>query len=219
MKIRTEINAARRFVGDISNYLQVSEVATSNAVRGETAHLKSALRDDVKSAGLGSRLANTWRSQLYPETGASMDAAGFIWSKAPHIVEAFEKGVVITAKGGKYLAIPTENAPKRIGRLSVTPQLYEQHRGNLVFVKGKNGKAFLVAEVQASYRKKDGAFTGFRKVGKRSAATGNRVTTVVMFLLIPQARLKKRLEPRGIFDRSQGRLAERLYEEKRKLLR
>ena len=38
--------------------------------------LKIAMRTQVKSAGLGSRLANTWRGDVYPKAKNSVSAAG-----------------------------------------------------------------------------------------------------------------------------------------------
>jgi hypothetical protein len=50
--------------------------------------LKAELRgaERAVTAGLGQRLANTWRSRTYPEGQQSVAAAGFVWSKAPNLI-------------------------------------------------------------------------------------------------------------------------------------
>ena len=91
-----DFRQAKRIGSDIKRYLQVSERATSAAVKAETNALKKSLRADVEKAGLGRRLANTWRSETYPGSGkVSMNASGFLWSKAPKIIEGYDKGGVI----------------------------------------------------------------------------------------------------------------------------
>src|SRR5579875_3462666 len=80
------------------------------AMRQVTEGLKSDLRSDVVDAGLGQRLANTWRGKTYPEAGASLEAASFVWSKAPNIIDAFDRGVTIRSNRGFWLAIPTPAA-------------------------------------------------------------------------------------------------------------
>jgi hypothetical protein len=42
-----------------------------------------------------------------------LDAASLVYSKAPQIIRAFDDGAVIRSGRGRFLAIPTENAPGR----------------------------------------------------------------------------------------------------------
>ena len=53
---------------------------TREAGRG----LKAELRRQVASAGLGQRLANSWRDKHYPNQ--KLDAASLVYTKAPQIV-------------------------------------------------------------------------------------------------------------------------------------
>lgn len=218
-KLIADVKSARRLGADIKSYLSVSERASSLTIKTAEKNLKNALRSDIRSAGLGNKLANTWRGETYPKGRDSMNASAFLWSKAPHIVDAFNRGVTIRAKGVRYLAIPTENTPKRIGRKKITPELYEASRGDLQFVKGSGGNAFLVATVQSSYSKKTKEFRGFRKASATALRTGKNVATAVMFILIPEARLRKRFDvERRVIAETRG-LTDKLYAEKRKLLR
>lgn len=80
--------------------------------------LTTDLRSQVTGAGLGTRLANTWRGSRFPQTGkVSIDAAAFVKSNAPDIISAFDEGATIhTVNGGKFLAIPTDNVPRTTGQ-------------------------------------------------------------------------------------------------------
>lgn len=219
--ILADLSQAKKIGSDIKKYLQVSERASLNAVKGETEHLKKSLRDDVQKAGLGRRVANTWRAKTYPEGGkTSMDAAGFLWSKAPKIIEAYDKGVVIRSRNGRYLAIPTENVPRRGGfrGARLTPDKWPERLGKLRVVKTGSGNLLLVAQRQSSYTR-EGNFKGFRAPSQRSLNTGNRLTTVVMFILVPQVRVKKKFDVARRVNESAGRLVDRLYNEKMRLLK
>ena len=50
--------------------------------------------------------------------GESAEAAAYVWSRAPKIVDAFDRGVVIRSGSGLFLAIPTAAAGKN-GRSAV----------------------------------------------------------------------------------------------------
>ena len=72
----------------------------------------SAWRLQITGAGLGPGLANSIRSQNFPRSGESLDAAALVWSKAPVIVGAHDTGRLIRSKDGFWLAIPLPAAGK-----------------------------------------------------------------------------------------------------------
>lgn len=128
--------------------------------------LKIAMRTQVKSAGLGSRLANTWRGDVYPKAKNSVSAAGVVYTKAQKIMEGFEYQTVVRGKDGLWLAIPTAAISKRIRNKRMTPALYERSKGvRLRFVYRKNGASLLVH--------------------------GQKRKTIVAFVLVPQVRMPK----------------------------
>jgi Family of unknown function (DUF6441) len=86
---------------------RATAVGTKEAGRG----LKTELRRQVTSAGLGHRLANSWRDKHYPNQG--LDAASLVYTKAPQIISAFDEAAVIRSRRGRFLAIPTENAARK----------------------------------------------------------------------------------------------------------
>ena len=156
--------------------------------------LKGDLRKQVVAAGLGPRLARTWRSRAYPNKGHN--AATLVWSKAPQIIRTFDEGAVIRSKSGLWLAIPTQAAPKRgAGGKRINPGNFPEHRfGPLRFVYRRGRPSLLVVDGvrinksgRVGRRAKGGAFT---KTGRMKQG----IATVVMFIMVPQVRLKKRLD-------------------------
>jgi len=122
---------AATIVGSIKADLQAEmrgiEKAVAAGVKEAGDGLKGSLREQVVSAGLGTRLARAWRNRAWPNKG--YDTASLVWSKAPQIVRVFDEGVVIRGKSGFWLAIPTPAAPKRrVGGKRISPSNFPEHR-------------------------------------------------------------------------------------------
>lgn len=190
---------------DLQRYQAQLERGSTRAVKEASEGLKKDLRQQVMSAGLGGKLANTWRSKVYPEREASLNAVGSVWSKAPHIIRGFDEGVVIRAKSGTFLAIPTENVPKGGRGRRLSPSNWPEHRlGPLRLIVRPGKNALLVSDqVRGSYSSKTGELRGFRKAAKGTIEkgyarkSGHGVTSVIMFVLVPQASFKKSLDVEG----------------------
>lgn len=179
------------------------EVSVTEAMDEVTSGLKTDLRDQVTGAGLGQRLARTWRGKRFPENRPSMNSAAYVWSKAPDIIDGFERGPTIrTVNGGKYLAIPTDNVPKRRrgdgGRGShMSPEQVEiAFKQKLKFAKAGNGRLIAFVEVIAAKNRR-----GYRAPTKGRIARGRRPAAVVMFVLVPQVHMPKRLDVDGAATR------------------
>jgi hypothetical protein len=106
------------------------------------------LRGQITGAGLGTRLANTWRGDVYPKGQPSIGAAGFVWSKAPGLVRMYAEGAVIRSKQGLFLAIPTPAAGQfGDNRQKITPGAWERIHGMwLRFVYRRGSPSLLVAD-------------------------------------------------------------------------
>ncbi|MBL6934108.1 MAG: hypothetical protein ISR48_01725 [Alphaproteobacteria bacterium] len=168
--------------------------------------LKGDLRKQVVSAGLGMRLSRTWRDRTYPNKG--YNAAAMVWSKAPQIIRTFDEGAVIKSKSGFWLAIPTPSAPKRgVGGKRINPSNFPEHRyGPLRFVYRRGRPSLLVVD---GVRVNKSGRTGRRAKGGAFTKTGRMkqgMTTVVMFIMVPQVRLKKRLDVKREVKRWERRL-------------
>jgi hypothetical protein len=154
------VKLGRSLHADMTAELCGIERAVAVGAREAGRGLRTELRRQVTSAGLGQRLANSWRDRHYPNQ--RLDAASLVYTKAPQIIRAFDHGAVIRSRRGRFLAIPTENAQRKgtDGR-RISPSNFPEHRfGPLRFVPRQSG----------------------------------RLTTVVMFLLVPQVKLRKRLD-------------------------
>ncbi|MGD9924432.1 MAG: DUF6441 family protein [Pseudorhodoplanes sp.] len=153
------------------------------------ARLKLALRDDVRRAGLGDRVANTWRDELYPSGGKlSMRPTVFAWTKAPEIVRGHTDGVPIRGKSGNWLAIPTENTPRKGRRLATPLEVEGIFNQDLVVFKGRGGQALAFVNV---IRAKSGR--GFRRATKRRTRDGRDNEMVLMFVMVKQVTLRPKL--------------------------
>jgi Family of unknown function (DUF6441) len=178
----------------LQSELRDIERAVATGTRDGGRGLRTELRRQVTSAALGQRLANSWRDRHYPNR--KLDAASLVYTKAPQILRTFDEGAVVRSKRGRFLAIPTENAPRRgtDGR-RIRPSTFPEHRlGPLRFVPRASGPSLLVVDgLRASISRKSGQLRGFRRATDRARARGEGLTTVVMFLLVPQVKLPKRL--------------------------
>jgi len=176
----------------MADEVRSAEKAVTGGVRQATDGMKLELRGQITGAGLGQKLGNTWRGQVYPKGGLSINAAGYVWSKAPTIVRAFGSGAVIRSSRGFYLAIPTAAAGKSAMGKRITPGLWEQAHGQrLRFVYRRGGASLLVAD---NMRAKTGKCGGFAAASASALRTGRGLTTVPIFILVPQVTLRKRFD-------------------------
>lgn len=187
-----------------------AEAAVTAGVAEVTERIKNDLRGQVTGAGLGNKLAKSWQAKLYPKGQKSISAAGWVFSKAPKLIRAFNEGALIKSKDGFFLAIPTEAAPKRgVGGKRITPSNFPEHSlGRLRFVYRPGKISLLVvdslrASTGQSSSKRGG---GFRKASESALKSGRGLTTVVMFLLVPQVKLKKRLDYQSVVNAREGQL-------------
>lgn len=191
-------------VGNIAEAMKAEIKAGQEAVKIAMSEVaqdgKKDWRQQIVSAGLGKRLANAVRGDVYPKDKYSFSAAAVIWTKAAKITDAHERGVTVKSSRGFFLAIPTDAAPKagRFGKM--TPAEYERRTGSqLTFVYRKNRPSLLVDQGARVNRK-----TG--RVMKARAAPGQGSVTIPVFVLIPQARLRKRLNLMASADTWQARV-------------
>jgi hypothetical protein len=198
----------RGFEEDIGSSLKAA-MAEAGAL------LKDDLRDEVVAAGLGPKLANTWRARTYPGVGPSLDPAAWVWSKAPQLIDVFQRGATIKSQHGFWLAIPTPAAGGVTGyrtadgkRTRITPGAWERAHGmRLRFIYRPGRKtSFLVADnARLNSRGAARPNEGSRRGGGRFTRLEGR-TTVIVFILVRQVRINKRLNSDAIVDRAAARV-------------
>lgn len=196
------MNLAAVVIGSLSKMIKEEidkgERAASSGMATATEGLKGELRDQITGAGLGKRLANTWRSKTYPADRKSLKPAGFIWSKAPEIVSAHAEGATIRAHRTRFLAIPLPAAGKRTGRGKITPADWERAHGQrLQFIYRRRGNSLLVA-----------TNARLTKAGKAVArkAKGAAKYSVPIFVLVPQVTLRRRMDIDHAVDKWGGKI-------------
>jgi hypothetical protein len=140
------VKLGRSLQTDMQAELRDIERAVATGTRDAGRGLKTELRRQVASAGLGQRLANSWRDKHYPNR--KLDAASLVYTKAPQIVRAFDEGAVIRSRHGRFLAMPTENAPRKgADGKRINPRTFPEHRfGSLRFVPRRTGASLLVVD-------------------------------------------------------------------------
>lgn len=113
--------------GDLEKFLDAEVKAgkrsVSTVIRRRVNRLKNDLRRQIKRAGLSERLGKTVRGETYPKRGASLNAAGRVFSKAivkrtggiADLITLLDTGAVIKAGAGRALAIPLPAAGRGRG--------------------------------------------------------------------------------------------------------
>lgn len=166
--------------------VKAGQKAVTSAVRDAGKDLQDEWRRQITSAGLGPRLARTIRSAVYPKGQNSLNAAAMVWSRAPVIVDAHNTGPLIRSADGFWLAIPTEAAGKSRSGKRMTPREWEARTGlKLRFIPRRTGPSLLIAEARLNKHS--------RAVVSRSK-TGRGLTSVPIFLMVRQVRLRKRID-------------------------
>jgi hypothetical protein len=205
--------------GDLTDFAHQTHLRIArgarNAAEKQLARGKVALRGDVRAAGLGDRLANTWRAEIYPKSASvrthapavvfrvndraktkredSLGNVGTIGSAAD-IIRAHTFGPTIVSKNGLYLALPTANTPRK-GRRYATPTEVElMFNQDLIFIHGRGQQ--MLAFVDA-VRGKSGR--GFRAPTKRRTKAGRQSEMILVFVMVRQVTLRAKLHWPQIF--------------------
>ncbi|GAB4227814.1 MAG: hypothetical protein Kow0032_07340 [Methyloligellaceae bacterium] len=180
------------------------EIAVTRAMRKAGFGLRDDWREQVRRGQLGNRLPRTIRAQIYPQGQESISAAALVYTRAPEIIDAFDRGALIRSEQGFWLAIPTEAAGKYgDNRKRITPGGWERRMGiRLRFVYRRNAPSLLVADL----RVRKGRRGGFAKPSRRALKSGRDLASVPIFILLPQVKLRKRLDLNRATERWRARV-------------
>lgn len=206
-------DVAELMAGTEADLAQILTAATTDG----TEELKADWRDEIVRVGLGSRLANTIRGKTYPAAGVSLDPATWVWTKAPKIIDAYSTGVTIVPGKGRFLCIPTLDVPRKRTGDALSPSEVEARFGRkLQFISPSDrgfwtpsithgGTAFLVLK-NLVVRRATGRFRNATpRELKRGRAGERALSSVVMFILVPQVKVPKRIDLDAIADRATSR--------------
>lgn len=211
--LRTKVGRVK--AEDIGAGLE-SEIAgfLTAAMRDTATEVKEAFRDQVRRAGLGERLPNSIRAVTYPKSGNALEPTGWIYAQpskegrgAAGIIESYASGAFITPRAGKrWLAVPTDDCPRKRQGDAMTPEEVERHFGrDLLFINPNDrgfrtpsmrhrGVAYLVLKGLV-VRKATGRW---RNASERERAGRTRnprpVQSVIMFTLVPNVKKPKSID-------------------------
>lgn len=188
---------------------QAMAAAISSAMRRGTELLKEDWRSQIESAGLGTKLAKTVQGRTYPTGSDSRDPATWVFTKAPAIIDAFDRGPVILPTNGRfYLAVPTLNVPRK-GRRRLTPvEVEAMYNQDLIIKPGRNGNLYAFVDTQgATWLRNQGKAYGTKGALKGYGPRPKRGRPILklMFTLVRQTRLRKRLDLDAIASRAAAR--------------
>lgn len=191
--MRIDVALDEDLAEDVQAEILSAERAVTAGVSRVGVALKEAWRRQVTGAALGRRLANSIRANRYPQSGESINAASLVFSRASQLVDAFDRGALIRSKDGFYLAIPTAEAGLRgLGGARITPGGWERRTGmRLRFVYRSGRHSLLVADDARITARGLAARKGGRR---RRDGILSGAQTVPIFILVPQVRLRKRLD-------------------------
>lgn len=226
---------ARRFGMDLKRQMEAEIKAGQQAARATVQlvgeETLGTMRDQAR-AGFpiaAERMARTWRLQVFPRPGKpTMRPTALISSRAPTIADGFDRGAVIRAKGGKFLAVPTgynRALGRRGNKPRVTPaQMVAAKKNTFVLpIKGSQNKLWCMRVTEAQSRGRGGRITrqviagNSLRVGTgRGTIAGLRPAQgraklleqgfVPMFLLLKQVQLKKAFDIAGTARRAHDRM-------------
>lgn len=185
MQIRLDAGAFARELRQATDAeLQRVEKALDGALQEATEGLKEELRDRTFSV-LGNRLAYTWQGRFYANAGDPNGPAGFVWTKAPRILDFFSADRVVTPIG-KAMAIPVNPVIKRFGRRMSIAEVEARFNQDLQPRRLKSGNIGLFANLVGARSGR-----GFRAPTKGRLAQGRRAEPVLMFVLVDSLRSRK----------------------------
>lgn len=173
--------------------------AVDDSIRDATVELKEELRDQTFKV-LGRRVAYTWQSRHYPNKGQAGGPAGFVWTKAPRIIDFFRAERIVTPLGNAF-AIPVNPVVKRGGRAMSVREVEQQFGQRLQAHRLPSGLIGLFADL---VRSRNGR--GFRPATKGRLAQGRKSELTLMFVLVRNLRSRKLIDLAGPANRWAGKV-------------
>jgi hypothetical protein len=212
--------------------------SVADIIRGEVDRAKRAVRAGIErttmetqaemrrqtQSAFGPRaqgLSRAWRAKVFPR-GPSLRAAGLVYTQAPEIVDAFDRGATIRPGGGKkFLAIPTalnRQGGRRGSQPRVTPaEMLASKAAFVIPAKRGGARLWCLRASEAQTRGRGGrvsrqVIAGFRyqvatgRGGGRTADGARRMRQrevqqrlldqgfVPMFVLLPSVTLPRRFD-------------------------
>lgn len=188
-RMEDEMKAARDFFEDCAR----------RAVYETAAEFQAQRRADWAASGIkrAEQLQKTVKLRKFINKGRN--PAALVYSTIPIIEQGFERGETIRSKNGFFLLIPNPDiwgtnrvALKRRGGATAL-EIANRRFGTLRFVYRKNGLSMLVTDARES-KSQPGTFRHASKSAlERGKKRASGLVTIIVFFLVPQVRLRRRL--------------------------
>ena len=167
--------------------------------------VKTRARANIGAAGFSAGWQNAFRSQVFPKSGESINAAAYFWHKIPYF-NVFEQGATIAGKPMLWLPLPTVPLNSRGGR-PLTPEQYVNRIGPLASIRGAGGKPILVGKASRGSI----AFASDRlvRLKKKAVRTGTiRGVNVPLYIGIDSVTIGKRFNVTEIVKEARDQLGQ-----------
>ena len=171
--------------------------ANTRAARQAAEALKRRARADFAAVGLD-KIGRNITTQVYPQRVNVIDPTfvirikdsrrGYVSRTEKMALGHINGAHITTVNGGRWLAIPTEHAPRN-GRGRLPPSKIG-HGEPLQFIPINTQRALLVQK-QRSVRRKDSTV---KKLAKHNKNTKANIEKVVVYVLVRQVKLEQRLD-------------------------
>lgn len=187
----------------MTSELERVDRAVLEGLKEATEGLKEEMRDRTFQV-LGRKVAYAWQARHYPNRGDPRGPAGFVWSKAPRIIDFNRAERIVTPIGGAF-AIAVNPVIKRGGRPMTIAEVESKFNQDLEPRRLPSGNIGLFADL---VRGSSSRRPGFRQATKGRLGAGRKVEKVLMFVLVRQLRSRKRIDLVGPANRWGARIPE-----------
>ncbi|KAA0572224.1 hypothetical protein FZ983_32150 [Azospirillum sp. B21] len=203
--MRASVTITGSFKGLLDEFTEDAARRLTDVTEHAAETMREEMRGAMRSAGLGN-LGRALGYSAYPGGNrASLHPAAevYVRGRAPSaakwegIIDAFNEGATIRSKRG-WLAIPTKNCPKGSRGRFLTPDEVAERFGPLRSIAA--GKSVLLFADVVS-----GKSGGVRRATSGRTSQGREAKLVLMFVLVREATIRKRLDLDAVVREWQAR--------------
>lgn len=202
-----------------------AEIAVTRGVRVVADGLKRDWRGQVRASGLGARLANAVRSNVYPNGTESIRAASLVYAQpnqglgasAAEVLDAHDRGALIRSERGFWLAVPIAPDVQKMrardlsgrGNYRITPSGWELKTGRRLELVPRPGRHPLLVDTGIPLARRPGDTLDWQSSRYKKWVAGGRKRSRIwkpIFVLVPQTKLRKKMD----LDRASDAWGDRL---------
>lgn len=185
--------------GTLPEYMEQQHGRVARAATATMTNVKDKIvnggRASIAAAGFSARMQNSLRGRVFPRSGYSIDAAAWVWHRAPWAV-LFEDGGKIV--GSPYLWLPLPSARPRLGSKKMSPSLLASKGVELVSITGRSNKPLLGATVRLRRTQLTNPKPSLAQLRRGKDGVKGRLYTIPLFHGIKSVSVGKKIDIRGV---------------------